>query len=87
MRYTPTMQQDDAGDWVPYDHSTDALKSQIEKLRKMLEEERELFRRSQHPEPYRIGNVYGIKGGVRYVLQIDHVWHEYPDMAIQVFLP
>jgi hypothetical protein len=54
------------------------------KLRKALNDEREMARLRQYPEPFRVGAVYTQRGNVRYMLPIIHQWNEWPDIALEV---
>lgn len=62
----------------------DALWAELEKARRALDEEREMARRLQYPEPFKIGSVYTKRDGITYLLPIVGQWHEYPDVAVEV---
>jgi hypothetical protein len=65
----------------------DELVAENASLREELRYAHECIKRIQRPEPYRIGAVFGLKGNVKYALQIVHVYSEYPVMTIEVMLP
>jgi hypothetical protein len=60
------------------------LKAQVSGLREALEQEREMYRRAKHPDPFKIGIVYTQRDGIRYLLPIVRQWNEYPDVALEV---
>lgn len=62
----------------------DALQAQVAGLREALEQEREMYRRAKHPDPFKIGIVYTQRDGIRYLLPIVRQWNEYPDVALEV---
>jgi len=62
----------------------DALRAENEALRHALEGEREMARRREYPEPFRVKAVYATRDDVRYMLPIIHQWNEWPYIALEV---
>ena len=63
------------------------LRAENERLRAELHRLHEYLEHIRRPEPYRIRAVIGLKGSVRYALQIVRSVCEYPDQLIEVNLP
>jgi len=62
----------------------DALAARLAEAERELEECREMFRRAQHPELFKVRCVYTQRDGLQYLLPIVGQWGEWPDIFLEV---
>jgi len=60
------------------------LEKDAARLREGLNDELEMARHRQYPEPFRVGAVYTQRGNIPYMLPIIHQGNERPDIALEV---
>lgn len=63
------------------------LREDNAKLREALRREQEYHRERSYPEPFKVGTILGRAGDLSYALQILHVWHNWPNVDVEVSLP